>query len=391
MQIKIGNKLFSTGMFFFFLLIAVYSFITNKDELSGDGIFSVTSIMKYGTLFLCILTEAINYYSNKIQEKKILLRTEFKNFEWYFFILALFTLILSIGSFQFSLRIVQTFIFVFFPMIYAFLVINNWTLEQIKTSFKIGLIVAFTGYLISKGIGFSEIISNLTNITYQNTNSNVLESSTFALLALGFSGYFCYFNKGLFWKILSVLFVIMTFKRQITLTAIVLLILGFFAIKKRKVNLFVFIFAGIILIIFAFAYYHAIEPQNILNSSQMIGIDLRDFSTNRTDRLNWLSHSNFVSYGFGSSTDYMYKTFDNLALEMDIVQLFVEMGPVAIVAFISFYLLFSKGNFYVFVFMYLLLINSTLSSGMASTFAWIIILIGMAAILKTSNMNRIEL
>lgn len=391
MQIKIGNKLFSTGMFFFFLLIAVYSFITNKDELSGDGIFSVTSIMKYGTLFLCILTEAINYYSNKIQEKKILLRTEFKNFEWYFFILALFTLILSIGSFQFSLRIVQTFIFVFFPMIYAFLVINNWTLEQIKTSFKIGLIVAFTGYLISKGIGFSEIISNLTNITYQNTNSNVLESSTFALLALGFSGYFCYFNKGLFWKILSVLFVIMTFKRQITLTAIVLLILGFFAIKKRKVNLFVFIFASIILIVFAFAYYHAIEPQNILNSSQMIGIDLRDFSTNRTDRLNWLSHSNFVSYGFGSSTDYMYKTFDNLALEMDIVQLFVEMGPVAIVAFISFYLLFSKGNFYVFVFMYLLLINSTLSSGMASTFAWIIILIGMAAILKTSNMNRIEL
>lgn len=391
MQIKIGNKLFSTGMFFFFLLIAVYSFITNKNELSGDGIFSVTSIMKYGTLSLCILTEAINYYSNKIQGKKILLRTEFKNFEWYFFILALFTLILSIGSSQFSLRIVQTFIFVFFPMIYAFLVINNWTLEQIKISFKIGLIVAFTGYLISKGIGFSEVISNLTNITYQNTNSNVLESSTFALLALGFSGYFCYFNKGLFWKILSVLFVIMTFKRQITLTAIVLLILGFFAIKKRKVNLFVFIFASIILIVFAFAYYHAIEPQNILNSSQMIGIDLRDFSTNRTDRLNWLSHSNFVSYGFGSSTDYMYKTFDNLALEMDIVQLFVEMGPVAVVVFISFYLLFSKGNFYVFVFMYLLLINSTLSSGMASTFAWIVILIGMAAILKTSNMNRIEL
>ena len=391
MQLKIGNKLFSVGMFFFFLLIAVYSFITNKNELSGDGIFSITSMMKYGTLSLCILTETVTYYNNKIQNTKILLRGEFKKFEWHFFILLLLTLVLSVGSSHFSIRIVQTFIFVLFPMIYAFLVINNWTSEQIDISFKIGVIIAFSGYLISKGIGFSGLISNLTTINFENTNSTMLESSTFALLALGFSGYFCYFKKGLFWKIASVLFVIMTFKRQISLTAVVLLILGFFVIKKRRVNSFVFFAATIFLIAFAFVYYYAIEPQNILHSSQLIGIDLRAFSTNRTDRLNWLSHSDFVSYGFGSSTDYMYKTFYNLALEMDIVQLFVEMGPIAVVSFISFYLLFSKGNFYVFVFMYLLLINSTLSSGMASTFAWIVILVGMADILKTSEIDRIEL
>lgn len=375
-------------MFCFLLLIIVYSFITSKNDVSGDGIFSITSLLKYGTLLLCILTEIFAYYNNQKKNKKIVLISEFKNFGWYFFILLFLTLFFSIGSAQFSLRILQTFIFVFFPMIYAFLVINTWTTDQINTAFKIGFLFAFSGYIISTGTSLSELISSLITINYQDTNSTMLESSTFALLALGFSGYFCYFNKGISWKLLSVLFVVMTFKRQITLTAIILLILGFFSIKKRKVNFFLFFFFSLVLVIFGFLYYYAIEPQNILNSSQMIGIDLRDFSTNRTDRLNWLEHSTFKSYGFGSSTDYMYKVFDGFALEMDIVQLFVEMGPISVISFVSFYLLFSKKNFYVFTFMYLLLINSILSSGMASTFAWIVIFIGMASILKISNIEQ---
>lgn len=362
--------------------------MSSNNDFSGNGIFSASSILKYGTLLLSIISELLYFQRLKRQRRPILLKKEFQNFEWYFIVLIVLTFFSAISSMQFSLRIIQTFIFVFFPIFYAFLVINTWTLDQIKFCFKIGFIIAFIGYLISTGVGLSDIFNSLTTINYQDTNSTTLESSTFALLALGFSGYFCYFKEGFFWKIISVLFVVMTFKRQITLTAFVLLFLGFFSIKKRKMNWLFAILLGGVLIIFAFMYYQAIKPENILEYSQNLGIDLRSFSTNRTDRLNWLDHSTFVSYGFGSSTDYMYKVFGGFALEMDIVQLFVEMGPIAVISFIVSYLLFARKNIYVFIFMCLLLINSILSSGMASTFAWVIIFIGMAAVLKISKIEQ---
>ncbi|MEK2589014.1 hypothetical protein ABQ284_12020, partial [Lentilactobacillus buchneri] len=85
------------------------------------------------------------------------------------------------------------------------------------------------------------------------------------------------------------------------------------------------------------------------------------------------------------SPDYMYKTFGGFALEMDTVQLYVEMGGIGIITFISSYLSFAKNNLYVYVFMCLLIVNSIFSSGMASTFAWIVILIGMALIMVENN------
>lgn len=112
-------------------------------------------------------------------------------------------------------------------MLYAFLVINTWNKSEIHAAFKLGLLISIIGYVYSTKIGISGILENLSTIDYQNTNSTVLEFSTFALLSVGFAGFFCYFKKGYFWKFLSVLFVILTFKRQITLTAILLLILVF--------------------------------------------------------------------------------------------------------------------------------------------------------------------
>lgn len=46
----------------------------------------------------------------------------------------------------------------------------------------------------------------------------------------------------------------------------------------------------------------------------------------------------------------MYKTFGGLALEMDIVQLYVEMGGIGIIIFIISYLSFAKHYLYVYVF-----------------------------------------
>lgn len=391
LKIKIGNKIFSDRMILFILLVIAYSFIGSANETTGDGIFSVSSLSKYGILLLSVLSEIIYFYRSKTSVNKVYLKREFKNFLWYFIILITLTIFMAVSSMRFSVRSMQTFIFVFLPMLYAFLVINTWTLEQIDICLKIGFIISFIGYILSTHLSITYILHALNTINYEDTNSSLLESSTFALLALGFSGYLCYFNKGWGWKLFSVVFVIMTFKRQITLTAIVLLVLGLFKVKNKKLNILLTLGLTILLVVFAFYYYHAIQPNNILDYSQKLGVDLREFSTNRTDRLNWLENSTYQSYGFGSSIDYMYKEFGGFALEMDVVQLFVELGPLAVISFFVSYLRFSRENAYVFSFMYLILINSILSSGMASTFAWVIILIGMSAILKKSQMMEVNL
>lgn len=385
MFFKINNQLYSGRFFLFILLIMIYSFNSNNDNFSGSGFFSVSSLLKYGILSLCIFFELLAYFSKKRLNSATLLLDNFKKFFYFFVMVALISTSLSIRSSEFSLRIIQTFIFVFAPMLYAFLVINTWNKSEIHAAFKLGLLISIIGYVYSTKIGISGILENLSTIDYQNTNSTVLESSTFALLSVGFAGFFCYFKKGYFWKFLSVLFVILTFKRQITLTAILLLIFGFFNIRRKKVSRYIFIMSAVVLMVFAFAYYYAIEPQHIVEFSQVSGVDLRSFSTNRTDRLNWLLNSDFQTYGFGSSTDYMYKTFGGFALEMDTVQLYVEMGGIGIIMFIISYLSFAKHNLYVYVFMCLLIINSIFSSGMASTFAWIVILMGMASIMVENN------
>ena len=385
MFFKINNQLYSGRFFLFILLIVIYSFSSNNDNISGAGLFSVSSLLKYGILSLCVIFELLAYFSKKKLTSDTLLLNNFKKFFYFFVIVSIISIILSIESSEFSLRIIQTFIFVFIPMLYAFLVINTWNKSEIHTAFKLGLLISIIGYVYSTKIGISGILDNLSTINYQNTDSTVLESSTFALLSVGFSGFFCYFKKGYLWKFLSVLFVILTFKRQITLTAILLFILGFFNIRRKKVNIYIFIISGLVLMALAFAYYYAIEPQHIVEFSQILGVDLRSFSTNRTDRLNWLLNSDFKTYGFGSSTDYMYKTFGGFALEMDTVQLYVEMGGIGIIIFISSYLSFAKNNLYVYAFMCLLIVNSIFSSGMASTFAWIVILIGMALIMVENN------
>nr|WP_122036952.1 hypothetical protein [Lactiplantibacillus plantarum] len=385
MFFKINNQLYSGRFFLFILLIVIYSFSSNNDNISGAGLFSVSSLLKYGILSLCVIFELLAYFSKKKLTSDTLLLNNFKNFFYFFVIVSIISISLSIKSSEFSLRIIQNFIFVFIPMLYAFLVINTWNKSEIHTAFKLGLLISIIGYVYSTKIGILGILDNLSTINYQNTNSTVLESSTFALLSVGFAGFFCYFKKGYLWKFLSVLFVILTFKRQITLTAILLFILGFFNIRRKKVNIYIFIISGLVLMALAFAYYYAIEPQHIVEFSQILGVDLRSFSTNRTDRLNWLLNSDFKTYGFGSSTDYMYKTFGGFALEMDTVQLYVEMGGIGIIIFISSYLSFAKNNLYVYVFMCLLIVNSIFSSGMASTFAWIVILIGMALIMVENN------
>lgn len=362
----------------FLLLIVIYG-LTTKNTMGGSGVFSGDSILKYGILFLCISLEGYIFFKSGKSGEKI--SKNYVSFIWYFLILIVLSSVATLAQSNFSFRTIQTFIFIFSPMLYSYLLINNWNFKQIDYAIKFGLFLSFLEYLLSIGTSWSTIFNNLLSINYNNTNSSMSESSTFALLSLGFAAYFGYYKKNYLWKVISLLFVIMTFKRLITLAGIILFIFGTVKLKQIKVNRFLLMFTTVILFSFASFYYYSVQPQNIITISDKLGFSLRDFSTNRTDRLAWLSMTDYKSYGLGSTTNYMYKIW-GVDLEMDIVQLFLEVGSIGVVSFFYCYLNFAKGSLYTFVFMTLLLINSTMSSGMTSTFSWIIIFIVMSTIMK---------
>lgn len=387
MNIKI--KYSYLKVFLFIMVVFIYGIVSANSNLTGEGIFSSSSILKYGSLFLLLSVSLLDFHKLNLSKKEVKLRKEYSNFLLFFIVISVLSLIAFMNSWIISLRIFQTFFFTFIPMLLGYLIINTWHKKEIDFAIKISIIICFLEYLLSLNMSVSNILRSFVDTDYANTNSSLLESNTFPLLALGLFIYFCYYKKNIFFTVLSFVFVLMTFKRVVMFTAIILFIISRLKLKDLRVSKICLLLSIFFILIISFSYFWVIEPQHILQSSRYLNIDLRAFSTNRTDRLAWLDASNFVSYGFGSSTDFMYKTFGGLALEMDIVALVVELGWISVVAFITCYLRFAKGNFYIFVAMTLLLLNSIFSSGMSSTFGWLIILVSMSSILVDSCDKKI--
>lgn len=386
----IKTKYFSLKIVCYLLVIFIYGIVSNNSNLSGAGIFSFQSIMKYGSLLVFIVVSSWEFYKKNPHNNTIKLNKEYANFLLFFVIIVMLSLFEFIKNPIISLRVFQSFFFTFTPMLIGYLVINTWDREEIEFALKVSLVISFVLYIFSLNMSISNIFNSFLGVTYSNTDSSLLESNTFPLLALGFCAYFFYYPKNNLLKIMSFIFVFMTFKRVVMLTAVVLFVVSLFKFKKNKVYTVFFFICISLLIFLSFAYIWAIQPQHILQSSSYLGMDLRSFSTNRTDRLLWLQMSNFESYGFGSSTDFMYRNFNNLALEMDVVALFVEIGWISVVAFFTFYLKFVKNNLYSFLLFMSLLINSIFSSGMSSTFGWIVIFVSVSAILLYPDLKKGE-
>lgn len=386
-ELTLTNKIhfFSFKIIVFIAVVLIYGITSSNSNLSGEGIFSITSILKYGSLFMLLLVCLIDFEREAHIRKKIKLKKEYTNFLMFFLIVLSITIFSIFQTGILSVRVAQNFIFTFTPMLIGYLLINTWTKNEIMFVMKVSFIIAYIEYLFSLKMSLIEIFKFFLEADYSNTNSSLLESNTFPFLALGFFAFFMYFKGNHLYKIASFIFVMMTYKRMVMLTAVLLLILSFFKLKEKSVPKIYVAFTIIILSCLGYAFFEAIQPANISQSSYDLGIDLRDFTTNRTDRLAWLETTNFQSYGFGSSTDFMYKNFNNFALEMDSVALIVELGIVSLIAFFTFYLRFAQKNMYVFVFMIGLLLNSVFSSGMSTTFGWLIILITMSSIIDSTK------
>ena len=303
---------------------------------------------------------------------------EYKGLFGFVVVVTVYSLARSILAFHFSFRTIQELLFLFLPMLYGYFVINTWIREDVDNAFKLGIIISFLCYLISLRRGLSQIVLALLASSFGNSYSE-LESFTFCGLAVAFCLYFCYYNKSKFFMFMSIFFVFMTFKRLFIIISIVLLVLAQFKLREKPVGRGPLRFVIVCMFIFAVTYYFVMQPDVVQKIENTYAVSVSKLTTTRSDRLRWLLNSEFSSYGFGSSTEFLYNRF-SVALEMDAVKIIVELGFMPLYLFVRSYLKFSAANVYTFLFMVIMILNLTVSSGLTGAFAWSIIFISISMI-----------
>lgn len=377
---KIKIKRMKIRDLLFYLLIITYC-LTASDTPGVSG-----SMYKYLVLVIGIIEEYFTYHRRKSKKNfKPKVRKEFKYLLFFIFIICIYSVFKMMINMHFSFRVIQEILFLICPMIYAYFFINNSSKEEVRDILKIGFIITFFLYIISLEMNFNQVIYSLKNSSFAESSSN-LESGVYSGLSLAFSIFFIYDNKSKLYRYSSLLFVFMTFKRFSIIIVIIMYFISLLNVKDKKVPKKIYILSGIFIFLLSIGYYQMILPKNVCKIEAKYNIDVSKITMTRSDRLNVLNYSNYESYGFGSSNEYMYLIY-NGALEMDFIRMFIEVGYIPVLILIFTYIYICKNNMYSMIFTFLKLISMIFSSCLLSTISWTITFI----ILFTLNKKEEQL
>ena len=378
--INFKKGILNVNSLLFVLMVFIYSTTAAKDV--GDE----NSLIKYVILIVCIIESYFVYLNKTTKGKNAILKKEFFYLICVILIICIYSIFKSVYAGFFSFRTVKELLFLGCPMIYSFFIVNTFDNKIMYDNMKMSFWITFIVYIISLGMNLNSIINALFSSSFLNSSS-ALESHVYCGLALAFCVYFCYFDKGKIYKLLSVLFVFMTFKRLFIVMAFFLFFFSNFKLKDKNVSDKVFYIIVISLIVFSLFYYIIIQPENVRYIYNRYNFDLAKFTSTRTDRLNGLLNSSYKSYGFGSSTEYMYEYLWG-ALEMDIVKIIIELGYIPAIVLIIMYMKFSNVNYYTFIFMAFQILNLVFSTSLAGSFTWIMIFMTIGMISKEREINN---
>ncbi len=357
---------------FLFLTLLITYCLTSSD--TGENQYTK---LKYLVLFICVAYELFTYVKSRSSKRKFM-KSEYIGFIPFVLIISVYSIYRSFIINHFSFRTVQELLFLVFPMMYGYLCINNWSAKTLFFNFRSGLILTLLFYIKSLNLNLRQIYLAIVSSSFGDSYSE-LESFTYCGLALAYFVFFCYYNDKKVYLILSALFVIMTFKRLFMVMAVALFVISLFEECNKGVSKKIVLLSVALVFAVGISYYFMTLPDSVSFIENQYGIDMSKFTMTRSDRLRWLLSSDWVTYGFGSSTEFMYEAFDG-ALEMDFTKIILELGFIPAFVLVYQYLFFSKKRLYTFMFMVFMLLNLIVSSGLTGTFSWSVYFIVISCI-----------
>lgn len=261
--------------------------------------------------------------------------------------------------------------YILIPALYAFCLINLLSLDTILTLVKYTFVLGAVLYIIKTGPANFFSLANWKSFTFSNPDADsVFESSTFTLLFIVAFLYFYYFilkqkneNKLFFW--LSFCFAILGWKRLGVIFVIcMVLILPILKIKKnilRWIPLLTGIGFGIVTVYYTRFMQGTFNPLNL---------NVYQFSTGRDYILSLWKQFGYVSYGYGSSYEIIHRY-----LELDLVQMYLEVGVGAVVLFGLCYFNLTKRSLFAYIVMLYQFLNMLTASSLPSVFEWGLVLV----------------
>lgn len=369
----------------FYIIYVVFYFFT----LIKYGMGSTISNIRYYSLFVfCVLAmlSLILKYRNSIMDKL--------KYKRLLLVIPLGILLIissyhraKLVGFSISMRsFVQTSLTVL-PAIYSFYLLNNCNKKTFFFLMKFTTIVAIISYFCESSHSISNffIISNWTNMTFKNS---FLESSicsgTFVQLYLFFKYYYSIEkdterNKDFrLWKNLTFIFSLICFKRISMLFVIFVCICSKFINLNKSVNKKLFVIIPIFFTILTLLYCQLIKGDlNLLN------INVYNFSTGRNYIMKLWSYKNYFSYGYGTSLLVIGRY-----LEMDLVQVYMEMGLIITFIFIYIYTNMSAKRLYPFLIIIYALFGMLFASNLPSILTWILMFININLLQSEECINN---
>lgn len=328
---------------------------------NNDSNFFLNSI-KYVFFFIDILLSIFYILFNKIKLVNL------KKFIFIFMVPLIF-LIFSLIQMLIVNKVQTIFLvelsYIVLAIVFAYLLTNILNTKEIYNCMCIILIAVFLGYIYEIGItNFS--INNIFNSNF-SLSTSVFESSTSSGTAFVLCGFFLYYNKNKFFTILSLIFVLLTFKRVFMVVTLFIFIEFCFLNKNKKIKSKYFYLFPVLFILSTVVYF------NILTYSfndLIIYNKLMDFTQSRVLFLKNLIYSNEKIFGFGSSTLITGKN-----LEMDLIKIYVEMGFIGLTVFVMFYWQICPKNLFSISFYSGVFINLLFSHSLKSCYTWGLIFI----------------
>lgn len=363
MKIRVQKK-----QIFVALLIFVYAIRGYTDAVYvARGIDSAWVTAKYVVLAVAIL------YGVCLLPKNFRLKgyTVIKNV----------SLTVAVFVFISSLRMVYAGIFtadifmlamhMLIPAVIAVLMVNILDSDEIYNCMSWILYVCFVFYAVFE-IGLSEFtLENFSAISFSESYSPY-ESHGTSGTAMALCAYFCFNRKKRFNTILSFVFSLLTFKRMLVISSIVLFILPVIIPHGINVNRRLISSISISFVLGTLAYYWCLIPESSVFLKETFGIEsLERLTSFRSVFFNmYYSDPFFTNFGWGSCLRNIGHT-----LEMDLIQIYVELTVIGLVVFIFMYWEFAGSTVYGVTYMLFNFLNMLTSHSIQNGYIWSLVLI----------------
>lgn len=284
-------------------------------------------------------------------------------------LIALFTLYLFISCIEilatdnFSTLTALNLFYLYGAIVYAYLMINTLDFETFMKCMKVLLVLSFIGYVIEIGPeNFN--VANIMKIDYQ-TSYSPFESSYSSSISIIMCAFFCYYRERIIWTLLAFVFSLLTFKRMFIVSAFLFLFIPLFFERNKKIKVRTLGLLAVFFVSATVAIYYLYQPMYSNFVTQITGSPIEIFSQGRSDFFNALLDSHFVPFGYAST-----EAFLGRSLEMELLQIYLEMGIVGLVAFVAVFLSLTGRNAYCVLFMVSILMNSLFSHSLSGMFNW---------------------